>query len=59
MRTSLEQAFALASPRIMPRATRLPGVLVHCGGVMLWSVLFARAFFPDGVGATTAGGGGF
>ncbi|MGF6851260.1 glycosyltransferase family 2 protein [Paraburkholderia sp. CI3] len=55
MKTSLEQAFSLASPRSAPRATQLPAMLVHCGIIALWLVLFARAFFLDGVVAWSTG----
>jgi cellulose synthase/poly-beta-1,6-N-acetylglucosamine synthase-like glycosyltransferase len=53
--TSLEAALALASPRIAPRPVTLASVLIHGGVVMLWIVLFARAFFLHGIVAWSTG----
>jgi cellulose synthase/poly-beta-1,6-N-acetylglucosamine synthase-like glycosyltransferase len=55
LKTSLEAALALASPRIAPRPFRLPSVLIHGGVLLLWLVLFARAFFLHGVVAWSTG----
>ena len=52
---SLEQALALASPRILPRATTLISVTIHLSVMALWFVLFARAFFLHGALAWSTG----
>jgi cellulose synthase/poly-beta-1,6-N-acetylglucosamine synthase-like glycosyltransferase len=54
-KASLENALALASPRILPRPATMLGVLIHCSVVALWLVLFARAFFLHGVVAWSTG----
>ncbi|MGF6721619.1 cellulose synthase/poly-beta-1,6-N-acetylglucosamine synthase-like glycosyltransferase [Paraburkholderia sp. GAS41] len=46
---------ALASPRIVPRPTTLLSTLIHLGVVALWLLLFARAFFLQGVVAWSTG----
>ena len=51
----MEEALAQASPRIAPRPVTLASVLIHGGVVMLWLVLFARAFFLHGVVAWSTG----
>ena len=51
----LEETLALASPRILPRPATFLGVLIHCSVVVLWLVLFARAFFLHGVVAWSTG----
>jgi cellulose synthase/poly-beta-1,6-N-acetylglucosamine synthase-like glycosyltransferase len=55
MKTSLEEALFLASPRLSPRATPLLSVLIHGSVIALWFVLFGRAFFLHGVLAWSAG----
>jgi cellulose synthase/poly-beta-1,6-N-acetylglucosamine synthase-like glycosyltransferase len=52
---TLEQALALASPRILPRRTTLLSTLIHLSVVALWLLLFARAFFLKGVVAWSTG----
>ena len=54
-KASLENALALASPRILPRPATMLGVAIHCSVVVLWLVLFARAFFLHGVVAWATG----
>ena len=53
--TSLEAALAKASPRIAPRPVTVASVLIHGSVVVLWMVLFARAFFLHGVVAWSTG----
>ena len=55
LRASLEETLALASPRIQPRPATLAGVLIHCSVMALWLILFARAFFLQGVVAWSTG----
>jgi cellulose synthase/poly-beta-1,6-N-acetylglucosamine synthase-like glycosyltransferase len=55
MKTSLEAALDYASPRISPRPGTLPSVMIHGGVVVLWLLLFARAFFLHGVVAWSTG----
>jgi cellulose synthase/poly-beta-1,6-N-acetylglucosamine synthase-like glycosyltransferase len=55
MNPDLEQALSLASPRIVPRAATLAGTLIHVAVVVLWFVLFARAFFLQGAFAWSTG----
>ena len=55
LKISLEAALARASPRIAPRPVTLASVLIHGGVVVLWLVLFARAFFLHGVVAWSTG----
>ena len=55
MKKTLEQALALASPRILPRPTTLLSSLIHLSVVVLWLLLFARAFFLQGVVAWSTG----
>ncbi|RDK02127.1 glycosyltransferase family 2 protein [Paraburkholderia lacunae] len=55
MKKTLEQALALASPRILPRPTTLSSSLIHVSVVVLWLLLFARAFFLQGVVAWSTG----
>jgi cellulose synthase/poly-beta-1,6-N-acetylglucosamine synthase-like glycosyltransferase len=51
----LDRALALASPRISPVRTPIISILIHTGVMVLWVVLFARAFFLHGVVAWSAG----
>jgi cellulose synthase/poly-beta-1,6-N-acetylglucosamine synthase-like glycosyltransferase len=53
--TALERALALASPRIRPRNATLAGTLIHLSVIVLWFVLFARAFFLQGALAWSTG----
>ena len=55
LKRSLEDALAQASPRLAPRPVTLASVLIHGGVVVLWLVLFARAFFLHGVVAWSTG----
>jgi cellulose synthase/poly-beta-1,6-N-acetylglucosamine synthase-like glycosyltransferase len=55
LKRTLEQALALASPRIVPRPTTLLSTLIHLSVVALWLLLFARAFFLQGVVAWSTG----
>ncbi|WP_299700112.1 glycosyltransferase, partial [Caballeronia sp.] len=55
MKRTLEEALAQASPRLAPRPITLASVLIHGGVVVLWLVLFARAFFLHGVVAWSTG----
>jgi len=55
LKRTLEQALALASPRILPRPTTLSSTLIHLGVIALWLLLFARAFFLQGVLAWSTG----
>lgn len=52
---SLDRALALASPRLSPRPTPALSVLIHGAVLVLWIVLFARAFFLHGLLAWSAG----
>lgn len=52
---SLDHALAVASPRLSPRRLRMAGVAVYCAILMLWLVLFARAFSLNGVLTWSAG----
>src|SRR5580692_5132792 len=51
----LNRALALTSPRISPVRTPVISVLIHTGVMVLWVVLFARAFFLHGVVAWSTG----
>jgi cellulose synthase/poly-beta-1,6-N-acetylglucosamine synthase-like glycosyltransferase len=55
LKKTLEQALALASPRIVPRPTTLSSTLIHVSVVALWLLLFARAFFLHGALAWSTG----
>jgi cellulose synthase/poly-beta-1,6-N-acetylglucosamine synthase-like glycosyltransferase len=55
LKRTLEQALALASPRIVPRPTTLLSTLIHLSVVVVWLLLFARAFFLQGVVAWSTG----
>ena len=55
MKTALEEALFLASPRLSPRPTPLLSVVIHGSVIALWFVLFARAFFLHGLLAWSAG----
>ena len=55
MKTRLEHALAVVSPRLNPRPTTLVSALIHLSVIALWVVLFARAFFLKGVLAWSAG----
>ena len=55
MKKTLEQAFALASPRLVPRGTTFSSTLIHAAVVAAWILLFARAFFLHGVLAWSTG----
>jgi len=55
LKKTLEQAFALASPRIVPRGTTWLSTLIHTAVVAAWLLLFARAFFLHGVVAWSTG----
>ena len=55
MNTPLEQTFAVTSPRLSPRPTTLISVLIHGSVIVLWVLLFARAFFLKDTLAWSAG----
>jgi cellulose synthase/poly-beta-1,6-N-acetylglucosamine synthase-like glycosyltransferase len=55
LKRTLEQALALASPRIVPRPATLLSTLIHLSVIVLWLLLFARAFFLQGVVAWSTG----
>ncbi|CAH2778742.1 MAG: Glycosyl transferase, group 2 family [uncultured Paraburkholderia sp.] len=55
LKNTLEQALALASPRIVPRPSTPLGALIHFSVVVLWLLLFARAFFLKGALAWSTG----
>ncbi|PLZ04283.1 glycosyl transferase [Burkholderia sp. WAC0059] len=55
MDNSLEQARAKTSPRIVPPPTPVASIAIHLGVIVLWFVLFARAFFLQGVVAWSTG----
>ena len=55
MKKTLEQALAAASPRILPRRATLSSMLIHSSVVVLWALLFARAFFLRGALAWSTG----
>ena len=52
---ALEKAFAAASPRVSPRAATLTSLAIHMAVVVLWLLLFARAFFLRGALAWSTG----
>ncbi len=52
---SLDQALARTSPRLAPPPTPLISVVIHLSVMVLWCVLFARAFFLQGVVAWSTG----
>ena len=51
----LDHALATASPRLTPRPTPLASFLIHGAVVVLWVVLFARAFYLHGLLAWSTG----
>lgn len=53
--TTLDRALKLASPRISPVPTPLISMIIHGGVMVLWVILFARAFFLQGVAAWSTG----
>ena len=55
MNNTLKQALARTSPRLVPPPTPLASILIHLGVMVLWLVLFARAFFLQGVVAWSTG----
>ncbi|WP_321946625.1 glycosyltransferase [Paraburkholderia sp. J10-1] len=55
MKNTLEEALARTSPRLVPPRTPLASIAIHLGVMALWFVLFARAFFLQGVVAWSTG----
>ena len=55
MNHSLDQALACSSPRLAPTRTPFVSIAIHLGVMALWCVLFARAFFLQGVVAWSTG----
>ncbi|MCP3723337.1 glycosyltransferase family 2 protein [Paraburkholderia sp. CNPSo 3272] len=55
MNNSLEEALARTSPRLVPPPTPFASIAIHLGVMALWFVLFARAFFLQGVVAWSTG----
>jgi len=53
--SSLEQALVAASPRLTPRVTPLASYLIHGTALVLWLLLFARAFYLPGLRAWSTG----
>jgi GT2 family glycosyltransferase len=51
----LERALVAASPRLSPRGTTWTGAAIHLGVILLWLVLFARAFSLQGALAWSTG----
>jgi hypothetical protein len=51
----MEQAFRAASPRWTPAPTPLASALIHGGVMVLWLLLFARAFGGRGILAWSTG----
>jgi cellulose synthase/poly-beta-1,6-N-acetylglucosamine synthase-like glycosyltransferase len=50
-----DRAFAKASPRVSPPPTTVASFLIHGGVLVLWLVLFARAFGGHGLAAWSTG----
>ncbi|MFP4904143.1 glycosyltransferase family 2 protein, partial [Paraburkholderia sp. BR14261] len=55
MKNTLEDALARTSPRLVPPPTPFASIAIHLGVMALWFVLFARAFFLQGVVAWSTG----
>jgi cellulose synthase/poly-beta-1,6-N-acetylglucosamine synthase-like glycosyltransferase len=55
MTTSLQAAFAAASPRITPRRMPFISLLIYLAVIGLWALLFGRSFFLDSIWAWSAG----
>ncbi|WP_233885174.1 glycosyltransferase family 2 protein [Paraburkholderia flagellata] len=55
MKNTLEEALARTSPRLVPPPTPFASIAIHLGVMALWFVLFARAFFLQGVVAWSTG----
>jgi cellulose synthase/poly-beta-1,6-N-acetylglucosamine synthase-like glycosyltransferase len=53
--SSLDQALAIASPRLNPRPTPLLSLAIYAAVFMLWIVLFLRGLFLDDIFAWSAG----
>jgi cellulose synthase/poly-beta-1,6-N-acetylglucosamine synthase-like glycosyltransferase len=53
--SALEQALAAASPRLNPRTTPVASYLIHGTVLVLWFLLFARAFYLPGLRAWSTG----
>ena len=53
--SSLRQALVRYSPRLSPVRTPLASTLIHVSVAVLWIVLFARAFYLQGVVAWSTG----
>lgn len=52
---TLENAFAVNSPRLTSRGAALPGWVIHTGVVALWVALFAQVFLRVGAGLWSIG----
>lgn len=55
MKNTLEAALLRNSPRLVPPRTPVASIVIHLGVMVLWLVLFARAFFLQGVVAWSTG----
>ena len=53
--TALESAFAVNSPRLMPRGAALAGWSIHIAVIALWVALFAQVFLQVGAGLWSIG----
>ncbi|WP_213305164.1 glycosyltransferase family 2 protein [Paraburkholderia sacchari] len=55
MNNPLDEALARTSPRLAPPRTPFASIAIHLGVMVLWCMLFARAFFLQGVVAWSTG----
>ncbi|HEY4804124.1 MAG TPA: glycosyltransferase family 2 protein [Paraburkholderia sp.] len=55
MKNTLDEALARTSPRLVPPPTPFASIAIHLSVMLLWFVLFARAFFLQGVVAWSTG----
>ncbi|NLP60836.1 glycosyltransferase family 2 protein [Paraburkholderia sacchari] len=55
MNNRLDEALARTSPRLAPPRTPFASIAIHVGIMVLWCMLFARAFFLQGVVAWSTG----
>jgi len=55
MTSSLQAAFAAASPRLTPRPMPWPALLIYLAVIALWATLFARSFWLNDLWAWSAG----